>query len=111
MKALALGAFMLALFLQPAVSASCQLSSDDFDALRASSSHIQSQNEIDALNEKSRANLCRTRINYWKYHRNGGSGYPPGLILATPYLSPTEAKEYSGWLDEMFRKSMADPKK
>ena len=105
MKALAVSATMLALVAQPAFAAHCQLSNGDFEALRASKSHIQDQSQVDALPEEKQELLCKTRINFKKYHQSHG-GIQSVSEMASLYLSPAEAKEYSGWLDDLFRKVM-----
>jgi hypothetical protein len=105
MRALAIGASVLTLLAQPAFAAPCQLSNEDFAALRTSRSQIQDQSQVDALPEKSQEILCRTRINFKKYHQSGG-GIQSVSEMAALYLSPAEAKEYSDWLDALFRKKM-----
>ena len=107
MKALALGALLLTSIVPPAIAARCQLTDADFAALRLSFSKIQSQNQIDSLDEAHQEKLCITRSNFAKFHQHKGELKDPAEV-SSQYLSPTEKDEYMGWVAELFNKAMKE---
>ena len=101
---------LMSLIICPSAWAQCQLSPQDFVSLRQSPSKIQNQAQVDALPADRRARLCKTRANYAKYHRQGGGLQTTG-DLAYFYLSPSENKEFSKWLDVLLEKELLGGKR
>ena len=96
------GVVALALALPACAWARCALNAEDLESLALSPAKIASQAQADALPPVQLDRLCQTRAGYHHHHDTHELLQGPSE-LSTRYLSPAEGKEYSAWLDDMFK--------